>query len=813
MDGMKSLSARVIGAVLVFFLGVCSMAGAQSLPGNQPEQDACNALILCGNTFTTPYSYQGIGRVNDLRTTPCGAGEDHAMWMKLTVSTPGRIVFSIIPASPQDDYDFAVLNITGGSCSNLSAANVVRCNFNNNQPGSNVNGIVGLSTTATSPFVQGGTFGTPFCSHINATAGQVYLIMINNFGNYQTGGPSSGFTIDFAGSTATFNRPEPPRLQSIVPPVCNNRSEITMQLSAEVRCSSIAANGSDFILTPSGTIASASGINCAAGRPGYTDKVRLVFSSPLSPGNYMVRAAQGSDGNTLLDLCDNALRLPDQLSFQVPALAATVNMTRCTSQLPFNWNGINVTAGGAAAAVARTTTAAGCDSFTTLNLTVIPNPRHTVTLNICNGQLPFVWNGITVTSGGNGVATYNSPRPNGCDSITVLNLNVQPGISHTVLMNRCDGQLPFIWNGIPVNSPGPAAAVYRTRSSATGCDSIVTLNLTVITPAFDSLSLSGCNEVYYGNNRYTSDRVVRDTIRSREGCDSTYRVIRIKVHQAPPPITLSIDTAGCGIVRFNGMNYTKDTVIRSVIPDQHGCDSIYRIVTIVVHPDRPDTVRIDTTACYQVIFEGNVYDHDTVLKKVYVSRVGCDSMIRLVYVDVEELSLKLTASYLRIVKGESVDLFSSGDLSYRVIRWSPANWFPLKQAASQRIKPDQSGRIVVVAESFHGCMDSAAVWITVDSLDPRGFLPNAFTPNGDGLNDRFLPKFSSERGHEIVNFRVADRWGKIVYVSYGTKTIGWDGTYNNQGTPAEMGTYYYYLDVRFVNGEHKVYKGDVTLLR
>jgi len=49
------------------------------LPPDQPEQDACNALPLCGGKFFTPYSYQGQGLVNDLIQTPCGDGEDNSM--------------------------------------------------------------------------------------------------------------------------------------------------------------------------------------------------------------------------------------------------------------------------------------------------------------------------------------------------------------------------------------------------------------------------------------------------------------------------------------------------------------------------------------------------------------------------------------------------------------------------------------------------------------------------------------------------------------------------------------------------------------
>src|SRR5690606_19196554 len=145
----------------------------------------------------------------DRPATPGGGGEGHSMWIRLEVNTPGIIVFEIIPPSPNDDYDFAVVDITGGDCSSLSNTNVIRCNFNNNNPGSNVNGIIGLNTISTIDYVPSGSFGNSYCTQINANAGDVYLLMINNFGDYVTGGISSGFTLDFTGSTATFNQPPP----------------------------------------------------------------------------------------------------------------------------------------------------------------------------------------------------------------------------------------------------------------------------------------------------------------------------------------------------------------------------------------------------------------------------------------------------------------------------------------------------------------------------------------------------------------------------------------------------------------------------
>lgn len=1006
--------------------GTSWYSSAQLLPPNQPEQNACNALVLCGSTFSSPYSYQGIGTVNDLQTTPCGSGEDNSVWLKLTVSTPGTMVFTITPVSPQDDYDFAVLNITNTTCSNLSSANVVRCNFNNNSPGSNVNGVIGLNNTATVQTVAGGTFGSSFCQQLNVTAGQVYLIMINNFGNYASGGPSSGFTINFAGSTATFNNPPPPHFDSILTPVCNYKNEITIQLSTEVKCSSIATNGSDFYLTPSGVVAAAQGINCS-GAQGYTDKVKLTFSPALAPGSYTIHAQQGTDGNTLLDLCDNPLPLPDQLSFTVKELEKTVTMTRCANELPFVWNGINVSAGGPSAAVAHHTTSDGCDSATTLNLTVLPVYNGTVTetvcsnqlpytwngitvtaggtavatytgtrangcdsvvnldltvlpvytgsvtVNICENQLPYTWNGITVTAGGTAAATYTGTRVNGCDSVVSLNLAVHPLFQDTVTIGICNNQLPYTWNGITVPSGGQAVATYATTSSsgcdsvvtlhlnvssvqndtvsqticsnqlpyvwngitvtggsmaaasytttgsngcdsvvvlnlnvnpvysgavsqticsnqlpytwngitvtaggtavatytgtgANGCDSVVTLNLNVTPVVTQTVSMvkcpdqlpftwngiaitaggspaasftatsaagcdsitqlnlivqqataitlapEGCDQVLFEGNTYFNNQVLQDTLFYTTGCDSVYRTINITIYPTTA-ITAESDTAACGMLVFEGHTYTANTTVTDTFHTVHGCDSLYRIIHITIHPNTPVLLTIDTAACDEVLFEGEGYQADTVLTRMYLSQWGCDSLLRTVKIHVEHFELELEAAPPDIVKGESVTLQSSGNASYQATGWYPQQWFPDQQAPSQYIKPDQDETFLVVAESALGCVDSASVTVKVDTIVAEVFMPNAFSPNGDGLNDRFMPRFYNQRGYKIALFTVHNRWGQEVFNGSGNNAAGWDGTYHNQGKPADSGTYFYYLKVIFLNGKQKILKGDVILIR
>ena len=91
--------------------------------------------------------------------------------------------------------------------------------------------------------------------------------------------------------------------------------------------------------------------------------------------------------------------------------------------------------------------------------------------------------------------------------------------------------------------------------------------------------------------------------------------------------------------------------------------------------------------------------------------------------------------------------------------------------------------------------------------EPNVFVPNAFTPDGDGHNDIIYVE-----GNAItdVNFIIYNRWGEQVFNS-NVKTNGWDGTYKGKACPPDV--YGYYMTCRCADGNELKKKGNITLLR
>jgi gliding motility-associated-like protein len=109
------------------------------------------------------------------------------------------------------------------------------------------------------------------------------------------------------------------------------------------------------------------------------------------------------------------------------------------------------------------------------------------------------------------------------------------------------------------------------------------------------------------------------------------------------------------------------------------------------------------------------------------------------------------------------------------------------------------------------CIDSAAVKIEQEYCDNCLLaVPTAFTPNNDGKNDFFKPLIYAICPVEGYHLRVCNRFGVQIY-NTSQPLQGWDGTFN--GTPQEVGAYFYYLKFTGPQGKKYFYKGDVTLVR
>lgn len=119
--------------------------------------------------------------------------------------------------------------------------------------------------------------------------------------------------------------------------------------------------------------------------------------------------------------------------------------------------------------------------------------------------------------------------------------------------------------------------------------------------------------------------------------------------------------------------------------------------------------------------------------------------------------------------------------------------------------------VCLAARNKQGCVDTVCKQVEADILT-RAELPTAFSPNGDGNNDRFYVRGG---GIEKSHLKIFNRWGQMVFESVDApanqEAYGWDGTY--KGKEQEMEVYAFVLEVTYIDGSTAQRKGNVTLIR
>jgi gliding motility-associated-like protein len=180
---------------------------------------------------------------------------------------------------------------------------------------------------------------------------------------------------------------------------------------------------------------------------------------------------------------------------------------------------------------------------------------------------------------------------------------------------------------------------------------------------------------------------------------------------------------------------------------------------------------------------------------------GCDTTIPFTIEAFPEVDLTACNDTL-IAAGNSIQLWASGAVQYS---WEPEQWLDDPGSATPIASPVAPITYTVTGYNAYGCKAIETVHIDINE---GLFVPNAFSPNGDGLNDEF--NIGNIGYHKLIAFRVFNRWGEEVF-STTTPRQGWKGTH--KGKPADSGVYHYYISIFDSRGEEKSYKGDVTLVR
>jgi len=189
---------------------------------------------------------------------------------------------------------------------------------------------------------------------------------------------------------------------------------------------------------------------------------------------------------------------------------------------------------------------------------------------------------------------------------------------------------------------------------------------------------------------------------------------------------------------------------------------------------------------------------DTITKSVYIS-------------DIANQVFSATTDKDTIYKGTSTYIHAHPNAGYN-FTWSPSGSLSSSKDPNPLATPDTTTTYTLTVSDHlnNACKKSTAVKVVVIDLvcdEPYIFVPNAFTPDGDGNNDILYVRSSVIQD---LYFTIYDRWGEKVFETR-DQNIGWDGTY--KGRKLDPAVYDYYLEVTCLNLKKFFKKGNVTLIR
>jgi gliding motility-associated-like protein len=319
--------------------------------------------------------------------------------------------------------------------------------------------------------------------------------------------------------------------------------------------------------------------------------------------------------------CDSVATL--NLSIN-PTLTSTTNVTICSNQVPYSWNGTNYSAAGTY--TANLLTVAGCDSVGTLNLTINPTLTSTTNVVICSNEVPYSWNGTNYITAG--TYTANLLTVAGCDSVATLNLTINPTLTSTTNVTICSNQVPYSWNGTNYSTAGTYTANLLTVA---GCDSVATLNLTINPTLTSTTNITICsNQVPYSWNgtNYGVAGTYTANLLTVAGCDSV-ATLNLSIN---PTLTSTTNVTICSNqvpYSWNGTNYSTAGTYTANLMTVAGCDSVATL-NLTINPTLTSTTNI-TICSNQVPYSWNGTNYS--IAGTYTANLltvaGCDSVATL----------------------------------------------------------------------------------------------------------------------------------------------------------------------------------------
>lgn len=403
--------------------------------------------------------------------------------------------------------------------------------------------------------------------------------------------------------------------------------------------------------------------------------------------NGLTYTSSGSYSETLTSVggCDSTATLNLTI---VPSVSSTDVQTACGS---FTWIDGNTYTSSNNTATHVLTTNQGCDSLVTLDLTINQPSTGTDVITACGS---YTWIDGMTYSANNNSATWLLSNAQGCDSVVTLDLTISNTTTSTDVITACNS---YTWiDGVTYTSSNSTATYLL--SNSTGCDSIVSLNLTINNTTSGTDYVTACDSYTWidGTTYSSSNNTATYSVMNSAGCDSLV-TLNLTIVTSSPVTTETVNACESYTWLINGTTYTISGQFTETLTNLNGCDSTV-VLDLTINNGFSSTESVTSCDIYTWNVNGVIYSSSGSYSESFISSNGCDSMLTL---DLTIENVDATADFID-------DVTLGANMSVANFQWIDCNNSnaPISGATNQTFSPTSNGSFAVIVTSG-SCSDTS----------------------------------------------------------------------------------------------------------
>lgn len=469
----------------------------------------------------------------------------------------------------------------------------------------------------------------------------------------------------------------------------------------------------------------------------------------------------------------------------------------------------------------------GCDSIMQLDLIISKSSIHPIILEACH---EYTWpsNGKIYSQSGWYQDTLIDQ--NACDSILQLQLTILQPDTQYISIESCES---YDWNS--TGQKYFKSGLYQdTLINQFGCDSILILDLQIRQADVTEISEVQCESFFWPSTGkvYQQSGIYFDTLTNQFSCDSIIK-LNLKINQSIKHFD-TIRICENYIWPVNGKSYSQSGLYSQIFKTVNGCDSTHFLQLQILSTSE---IKIKESSCNQYTWPLNqkTYHNSGIYNDTLTNSNGCDSIIQLHLTIHPQIiswdTIRKCVSYFWSANKSSY--VESGDYQINLrsqfncdsilnlhLTIDPSYTFTDTISSLDQFFWDATGTLYDQSGIYYSGFTSAdgcdSVRVLILKIRKRGevYLPNVFSPNGDGVNDHFMV-FSSPEILKIDRLQIYDRWGTLLFEQNNfppnQAQYGWDGHFLGKPvSPAVFAVVVFWTDLE---GDQQLIRADATLLR